>query len=273
MSLAVALSVRFFIAAVLILLAAFCLYHYIRSLLVDRTYAEECIARWQKRASHSKTPVYYESPTSEIYLTVIYHITTRLEVTRERVRFICEFLSSKLGGRQFEILCFVSPENLTYFSQAVPLRQQFPQVAPIGANEAPMTIRSFTCAALKARGIYLVEASSLEIEVAKLPKEINHGYLSFLDPMPELLYFNDLEALVLVAAAKMAALELLTSVHVAEFGLARELKIIAGKKALVMNIEQKKMKTWNRSTSYWVANKVAAAVIPLMYGSRIWVVR
>jgi hypothetical protein len=270
MTLTISLSVRLFIATILVLLAVSCLYRYVRSLLVDRTYAEECVARWRNRSSSSKSPVYYESPSSDIYLTVICHITTRLDVTRERIRFICEFLSNNLGGRQFEILCFVSPDYHAHFSQTGPLRQQFPQVVPIAANDLPLTIRSFTCAALKARGTYLIEAVQLESEFAKLPAEVDPCYLSFLDPMPEFPYFADLDALVLVAAAKEAAISLLNCVHVAEFGLAREIRIVAEHKNLKLNIEAKKMKSWNHSTSYWIADKVIASIIAWMYNWKIW---
>jgi hypothetical protein len=270
MPLTISVSVRLFITAILIVLAICCLYKYICSLLVDCTYAEECIARWRKRGGNSKGPVYYESPAQDIYLTVIYHISTRLDVTRERIRFICEYLSAKLGDRKFEILCFVSPDYPACLLQAAPLRQQFPEVVPIGSSDLPLTIRGFTCAALKARGTFLVEAVYLEGELAKMPAGADSSYLSFLDPLPELPYFGDLDALVLVAAAKAAALALLRTVHVSEFGLAREIRLIADQKKLKINVEAKKMKSWNHSISYWVADKVAAGVIPWMYSWKLW---
>jgi hypothetical protein len=273
MSAVLSLSVRLFVCGVLLLLLGCCLYRYVRSLLVDHTYAEECIARWQKRASSSKSPVYFDAPAPDVYLTVIYHIGARLDVTRERVRFICEYLAAKLGDRRFEILCFISPECPEYLAQAAPLRQQFPQIVPIGASEAPLTARSFTCAALKARGAYVVEEALLEAELERLPARADPAYLSFVDPRPEPPGVAGADALVLVAAAKPAALALLRAVHVEEFGLAAEMRMIAREKRLEVNVHARRLRAWNHAAAYWIAQRVAASVVPLMYAWGIWTVR
>jgi hypothetical protein len=192
-----------------------------------------------------------------------------LDSEREQLRFLIEYLQANLPGRNFEVLCFAQPP----ISAAVDaLHKQFPQARFFATLDDFASIRHFTFATLRARGVFIVEESQIEAELPKLPPATDQNYISAINPMPDSPYVADPDALVLVAASRLAAVQLVKNLHVKEFGLAAEIRLIAQEKGLRLCIEDKKMEC-DHAASYWLINKAASSLIPLLYKRKIWTVR
>jgi hypothetical protein len=260
------LSVHIFAVTILIILAACFLYRYVHRLLADRTSAEENLSAFSRQKGRAR--VFFDSPSDDIFVTVIHHASPKLDVAREQLRFLVEYLSTNLAGREFEILCFAPRQSLHSG-----LRRQFPQVRLNVSAFDPSSIQNFTCAALSARGAFIIDGAHIETELPKLPAEPDAGYVSLIDPIPECPYVTGADALVLVAAAKQAAITLLRNVHVTEFGLAEEMRIVAKEKGIALRIEQRKGAEGDRAATYWIVNKVAATFVAAMYKRNIWRIR
>jgi hypothetical protein len=259
---------RFFIAAIIALFLVTFVYRLIRSLFSDVTYAENCLRTWQHRLRRPITSLYTANHVPGFYVTILFEPSPERQSTLERLRFVQEFMANTLPRKKFEILLLASAR-----AQIPPLpqlREQFPSVSFVHAVCRPAPVHTWAIAALKARGAFLVHSDSLKEEIAKLPESANAIYLSFIDPEPTLPYFGGLDALVLVAAAKKAALALLANVHVVEFGLAEEYRLIAERKGLEINVERRKSARWEHAAAYWIANKVAAIGVRWLYARNFW---
>jgi hypothetical protein len=269
----ISFTVSVFIISILILLTITFLYKFIHSIFSDRTLAEEFVQRWQRRLPHPRGRVFSSDPLPDIYLSVLFYVSSDLDITRERLRRICEYLNTNIPEKKFEILCFVPPEEIGNYSNGPSLRTQFPQVFLISDIEQPMTIRSFTCLALKARGFFLIDAEYLKEELPKLPAEPNPAYLSVIVPLSDHPCFVRSHEFIVVAAAKKAAMTVIRNLHGSEFGVGQEIELIAKEKELELNIEEKKVGAWDHALGYWIVVKLAGLMIRFMYKRKFWVLK
>jgi hypothetical protein len=257
-----------FMLTILALLVITFVYRFIRSLFSDVTYTEKCLRKWKHHLPRSKTSLYTSTPVPGLYLSILFEPSPDPSATSERLRFIHEYLATTFPQKKFEVVLLASPDAM--IPPLSKLREQFPSISLVHAVDRPAPVHAWAVAALKARGEFIVHSAHLEAELPKLPVRPNQRYLSFVDPDPTLLYFGGLDALVLAAAAKKAALALLASVHVTEFGLAEEYRLIAGTKALEMNVEKRKNALWEHGAPYWIVNKVAAIAVRWLYAQKLW---
>jgi hypothetical protein len=266
MTLALSLSIRLFIAAVLLMLAASFIYRCFRSISTDRTYWDELVTSCRGRP---KVAIHPEAPPEGIFLSVVHHCSTGLDSAREQLHFLVEYLQANLAGQNFEILCFAQP-CLT--ASVGGLHRQFPQARFLAALDDLPSIRAFTFATLRARGTFIIDGSQIEAELPKLPPATDRHYISAINPMPDRPYVAEPDALVLVAASRWAAVQLVRNLHVTEFGIAAEIRFIAHEKGLRLCIEDKKMEC-DHAASYWLINNAVSALIPLLYKRTIWTLR
>jgi hypothetical protein len=77
----------------------------------------------------------------------------------------------------------------------------------------------------------------------------------------------------MVAAAKRAAFLLVRSIHVEEFGLAQEVRLIAEAKGLAVHVQKKRLPGYEHATAYWIVDRLAAFVVRSMYDRKLWVLR
>jgi hypothetical protein len=269
----VSLEVRLLIAAILLILVLSFLYKFIRSFLVDRSFAEDLLFRWRRHTPRGKAPLFLVEPSAGMDLTVILYAPSSLEATRERIRAICEYLATNLPDKNFELIAVTSSDDTEIIPNSLSIHAQFPSAFVLGTMEKLRSIRSFTHVALKARGTFMIDADYLESELAKLPSENDPTYLSFIDPLPEGPYFRKTGILVLVAAAKKASIALFRNLHVGEFGLAEEIRLIAQEKKLSVNVEKKGIPSADHAATYWIVNRLASLAVRFMYDRKLWVMR
>jgi hypothetical protein len=269
MTMVVSLAIRGFIAAILLILVIGFLYKFIRSFLVDRTFAQDTIMRWQRRVPRAKGPVYFENAVGGFYITLVFTASSDPDATRERLRALCEYLTAAIPDKKFEILCFIAGRYWDDHADGTPLHTQFPSVWPIHDGDGSVPIQLFTFATLRARGEFVINADYIETELPKLPSEPNEPYVSAIDPLAP----GGGDAILIVAAAKKAALALVKNVHVAEFGLATEIRLLAHEKSLTLNVERRRVPACDHATGYWIVDWLAAIAVRSMYDRKLWLCR
>jgi hypothetical protein len=268
------LSIRVFFLVFLVLLFFVFLYRYVQSIGFDRTFAQEHRARFESRSPPPKGHSFYPRPVGDYYLTVLFQASDDFAVTRERLIFLITYLHTNLPDKQFEILCCYQADvsDPAYYRSLDTLHPQYPEIR-LAPGDSTGPLRPFTIAALRGRGIFIIDERYLRTELPKLPTENIDRYLSIIDTHPKTEYFENLSALVIAAGAKAAARQLLINVHLTEFGIAKELLFIANAKGLDLHVKTQQIDGGEHSLSYWIVDRAVSWAVPHLYRCGLWTVR
>lgn len=240
--------------------------------ITDKTFADAEVNRIN--AIQKQNPEFcfiHDKPEPKYVITVLYRIRNPYEVTLEKVRFISEYVASKVKKGKTELF-FLTPFGSTEYSRQVErLGRVFPGVVHACVEED--RVREFTVAAIRARGKFIIHADFLEEELEKVLEmgdsrvlrvtSLEASNTGFIKASSEMI-FKSVE--------KTAAWDIFRSLHTSEYGVSREIEKICEEKKVKLDAEKKESAD-EHTILYWCWLSLYEKFVDQMYRFNLWTYR
>lgn len=260
-----------FIQVMLFVFAICYVYSLWKHYITDRTFADAETIRLQSIQKQFPEGIFIRNePENKFLLTILYRVQNPYDVTLEKVRFMSQYISSKIKKGKIEWIVMVPFDNVEYNRQAERLGRVFPGVTT--ARVAENQINEFTVGALRARGKYIIHADFLEEELERVLEQGDRHFISLTSMEVNNSAIKSTAEIILKSVEKSAAWNIFRSVHTSKYGITREIVKLC-EQYDVKIISEKKDTPNEHTLVYWCWIYLCEKFVDLMYRFKLWTYR